>query len=294
MGSDVGASPDLIASFTKATVGATDIPVMAKMTPNIERMEIPAIAAVKAGSHAIAAINTIKSITGIDLDKFTSLPVVNGKSSISGYSGAAVKPIALRFIAQMAQDPELKKVPLSGIGGIETWEDAAEFLMVGASNLQFTTSIMQYGYRIVEDMISGLSIYLAEKGFASVEDIVGIALPNIVPADEIDRDFKVQVTIDEEKCIGCGRCYISCWDGAHQAINWDEENRKASIDLDKCVGCQLCLHVCPVPDCITPDKVLFKEEDQMGIGYDSVWKDDAPNKRDLVIGQYSKRYTTDR
>lgn len=290
MGSDVGASPELISSFTKATVSATNIPVMAKMTPNIERMEVPALAAVKAGAKAVSAINTIKSITGIDLDRFTCLPVVNGKSSISGFSGAAVKPIALRFIAQMAQEPELQGIPLSGMGGIETWRDAAEFLMVGASNLQFTTSIMQYGYRIVEDMISGLSIYLAEKGFSSVQDIVGKALPNIVPADEIERDFKVQVTIDEEKCIGCGRCYISCWDGAHQAIKWHEDKRKAEIDLEKCVGCQLCLHVCPVPNCITPDKVLFKEKDQMGVGYYCEWDEKASTKRDLVIGDYTTKY----
>ena len=290
MGSDVGASTELITSFTKATLKGTNIPVMAKMTPNIERMEIPATTAVKAGAKAVSAINTIKAITGLDFDKFTCLPVVNGKSSISGYSGKAVKPIALRFIAQIAQDPELKGIPLSGMGGIETWEDAAEFLMVGASNLQFTTSIMQYGYRIVEDMISGLRYYLEEKGFSSVQDIIGIALKNIVPADQIERDFKIQVQIDEEKCIGCGRCYISCLDGAHQAIEWDEENRKPSIDLEKCVGCQLCLHVCPVPDCITPGQILFKEKDQMGKGYESEWSEEASTKRKIEVGTYSERY----
>ncbi|MFW5747588.1 MAG: 4Fe-4S dicluster-binding protein, partial [bacterium] len=195
-----------------------------------------------------------------------------------------------RFIAQMAQEPELQGIPLSGIGGIETWTDAAEFLMVGASNLQFTTSVMQYGYRIVEDMISGLSLYLADKGFKSLDELVGIALPNIVPADEIDRDFKIQVQVDEEKCIGCGRCYISCMDGAHQAIDWDEEKRLPSINLEKCVGCQLCMHVCPVFDCITPGKIVFKEEDQMGRGYESVWKEDAENKRDITVGTYAYRY----
>jgi dihydropyrimidine dehydrogenase (NAD+) subunit PreA len=288
MGSDVGANLELIESFTKATLSATDLPVMTKMTPNIEKMEEPAVAAVQAGAHAISAINTIKSITGLDFDKYTCLPVVNGKSSISGFSGKSVKPIALRFIAQMAQEPQLKNIPLSGIGGIETWEDVAEFIMVGARNVQFTTSIMQYGYRIVEDMISGLSLYLAEKGFNSLDELVGIALPNIVGADKIERDFKIQVHIDEEKCIGCGRCYISCMDGAHQAIKWDEEKRKASVDEDKCVGCQLCLHVCPVPGCITPGKVLFKEHDQFGRGYISEWSEDASTKRDIVVGEYSQ------
>ena len=258
------------------------------MTPNIEKMEIPARAAIKAGAQAISTINTIKAITGMDFDNFTCLPVVNGKSSISGFSGKASKPIALRFITNMAQDPELKGIPLSGMGGIETWEDAAEFLMVGASHLQFTTSVMQYGYRIVEDMISGLSIYLAEKGFERLEDFVGIALKNIIPADDIDRDFKIQVKIDYDKCVSCGRCYVSCMDGAHQAIEWNNEERKPTILEDKCVGCQLCLLVCPVYDCITPGRIMFKEEDQFGKGSKTEWKEGAVNKHYVVVGKYDR------
>ncbi len=288
MGSDVGASPELIDLYTRATVKGTHLPVLAKMTPNIEKMEEPAKVAMQAGAAGIAAINTIKSITGLDFDKFTCLPVVNGKSSISGYSGKAVKPIALRFVAQMKQDPALADVPISAMGGIETWEDAAEFLMLGAENLQFTTSIMQYGYRIVEDMISGLSLYLAEKGFDSLKDFIGIALKNIIPAEKIERDFKVQPKIDHEKCIGCGRCYISCYDGAHQAIEWDAAERKPKILEDKCVGCQLCLLVCPVWDCITPGKVLFKGEKEFGKGSKSNFREDGANRRELVIGEYNR------
>ncbi|MFP4179602.1 MAG: NAD-dependent dihydropyrimidine dehydrogenase subunit PreA [Spirochaetaceae bacterium] len=287
MGSDVGANVELIDRFVKATLKGTHLPVMPKMTPNVEKMEVPAVASIKAGAHAIAAINTIKCITGVDFDLFAGQPVVNGKTAIGGYSGAGVKPIALRFIAQMAQDPELKGIPISAMGGIETWEDAAEFIMLGARNVQFTTSVMQYGYRIVEDMISGLSLYLAEKGFNNLDELVGIALPNLVSADEIERDFKIQVEIDEDACIGCGRCYISCLDGAHQAITWDEKERLPKVDEEKCVGCQLCLHVCPV-NCIKPGKILFKEADQMGKGYDSVWKEDASNKRKIVVADYER------
>ena len=288
MGSDVGANVELIQSFTKATLRGTDLPIMLKMTPNIEKMEVPARASIEAGGHAIAAINTIKAITGLDLDQMTGLPVVNGKSSISGYSGAAAKPIALRFIANMKQDPVLKDVPISGIGGIETWEDCAEFIALGCTNLQFTTSIMQYGYRIVEDMISGLSIWMEEKGYNSIMDFCGKALPNIVPAEDLDRDFKVYPQIDEDKCVGCGRCYISCFDGAHQAITWDAENRKVAIDEDKCVGCQLCLHVCPVANCITPGKVVFKPQDQFGKGSEAVYTEGGSNKRDIAVGQYDE------
>ena len=288
MGSDVGASVELIDKYVKAARRGSHLPLIAKMTPNIEKMEIPARAAINAGAQAISTINTINAITGMDFDHFTALPVVNGKSSISGFSGKASKPIALRFITNLAQDSELQGIPLSGIGGIETWEDAAEFLMLGASNVQFTTSVMQYGYRIVEDMISGLSIYLAEKGFDKLEDFVGVALKNIIPADDIDRDFKIQPKIDYDKCVSCGRCYISCFDAAHQAIEWNDEERKPTILDDKCVGCQLCLLVCPVYDCITPGKITFKEEDQFGKGSKTDWKEDAVNKHEIAVGKYDR------
>ncbi|WP_437131139.1 NAD-dependent dihydropyrimidine dehydrogenase subunit PreA [Peptostreptococcus russellii] len=258
MGSDVGQNPELVEQYTRAVVESTHLPVVAKMTPNIGNMEVPAMAAVKGGAKGIAAINTIKAITNIDFENMTAMPVVNAKSSISGYSGAAVKPIALRFITQLKQHPELKDIPITGIGGIETWKNVVEFLLVGSANLQVTTSVMQYGYRIVEDMISGLSHFMDEYGFEKLEDMVGLALPNIVPAEDLDRSFKIIPSIDEDKCVGCGRCYVSCFDAAHQAIDWDKDNRKPIIN-DNCVGCHLCLNVCPVLDCILPGEIKFKE-----------------------------------
>lgn len=259
MGSDVGQNPDLVKKYSAAVSEVTDLPVIAKMTPNIGNMEIPALAAVEGGADALSAINTIKSLTEIDLDDFTPLPKVNGKSSISGYSGKAVKPIALRFIAELKQHPKLKEIPISGMGGIETWEDAAEFLALGCRNLQMTTSVMQYGYRIVEDLINGLSHYLEQQGFTSLEEMVGLALDNIVAAENLDRAHLVLPDFDEDKCIGCGRCYISCYDGGHQALEWDSENRKPELDEEKCVGCHLCQHVCPVEGCITAGEIKFKE-----------------------------------
>ncbi len=257
MGSDVGQSPKLVREYTQAVVSGTTIPVIAKMTPNIGNMEVPAFAAVEGGAHGLSAINTIKSISRINLDHLTAMPVVNGKSSISGYSGVAVKPIALRFVAQLKQHPELKHIPLSGIGGIETWQDAVEFLLLGCQNLQVTTSVMQYGYRIVEDMISGLSYYMDERGYEKLDDFIGLALPNIVPAEGLERNFKIIPKIDEQRCVGCGRCYISCYDGAHQAIDWDEKKRRPVVN-ENCVGCHLCINVCPVMNCITAGEVKYK------------------------------------
>lgn len=257
MGSDVGQNPELVERYTRVCANATHLPIIAKMTPNIGNMEVPALAAVKGGAKGIAAINTVKSITGLDVDSMTALPVVNGKSSVSGYSGAAIKPIALRFIKDLKSYPELKDIPVSGIGGIETWQDALEFILLGAENIQVTTAVMQYGYRIVEDMISGLSHFMEEKGVDKLSDLVGKALPNVVSAEEIDRSFKIIPKIDYDKCVNCGRCYVSCFDAAHQAIDW-EEGRKPVIN-DNCVGCHLCLNVCPVYNCITPGEIKFKE-----------------------------------
>lgn len=258
MGADVGQNPDLVYQYTKAVKESTHVPVIAKMTPNIGDMSVPALAAIKAGADAISTINTIKSITNIDLDNMTAMPVVNGKSSVSGYSGAAVKPIGLRFMHELKTHPEVKHIPISGMGGVETWEDALEYILLGASNVQVTTSVMQYGYRIVEDMISGLSYFMEERGIDSLDELVGAAIGQIIPAEDLDRDFMIIPDIDEDKCLGCGRCYVSCYDAGHQAIDWNSEDRKPIIN-DNCVGCHLCLNVCPVFGCITPGEIKFKE-----------------------------------
>ena len=246
MGSDVGSNPELCEKYCKAVRRATSLPFMAKMTPNITDMCEPAYASILGGANGISAINTIKSIINVDLDHHVGLPIIDGKSSISGYSGKAVKPVALRFIQQMRTDPRLKDVEISGIGGVETWEDAAEFILLGAKNIQVTTAIMQYGYRIIDDLTNGLMHYMQKEGVDSLEELVGLANKNIIPAEELNRDYKVYPSIDYDKCIGCGRCEISCYDGAHQAMEWDSEKRRPSCNLEKCVGCLLCGLVCPV------------------------------------------------
>ena len=258
MGSDVGTNPELVKKYCEAVTSVTKIPFIAKMTPNITSMEVPARAALEGGAAAVSCINTIKSISNIDFENMTAMPVVNGKSSISGYSGAAVKPIALRFCANLLQDEIVGKRDLSGIGGIETWKDAAEFLALGCKTVQVTTAIMQYGYRIVEDMISGLSHFMDERGYDNLEQFIGCALPNIIPAEDLNRDFRLLPKFDDKKCVGCGRCYVSCYDAAHQAIDWNEKKRRPELN-DNCVGCHLCLNVCPVQGCITPGEIQWKE-----------------------------------
>lgn len=259
MGSDVGTTPELVTAYCRAVCANTHLPVIAKMTPNITNMEIPARAAIVGGAKGISAINTVKSITNLDLECMTGMPVVNGKSSVSGYSGKAIKPIALRFVRDLKSDQVLAQVPLSGIGGIETWQDALEFILLGCENLQVTTAVMQYGYRIVEDLINGLSHFMEVNNIERLQDLVGKALPNIVPAENLDRSFKILPKFKDDLCVGCGRCYISCYDGGHQAIEFDKLTRKPKLLEDKCVGCHLCLNICPVMDCIVPGKVVLKE-----------------------------------
>ena len=239
MGSDVGQDQELVTAYTAYVKQHVKIPVIPKMTPNITHMKEPAMGAYFAGADAISAINTIKSIT------FTPEAEVSEKRTVSGYSGRAVKPIAQRFILELAQNHIMKGLELSGIGGIETWRDALEYLQIGCRNVQVCTAVMQYGYRIIDDLILGMQTYMAERGIECLENLVGEQLPSFVSPSELDRETMVLPKIDREKCMGCGRCFISCTDGGHQAITFDEETRQPHIIGTKCVGCHLCRLVCP-------------------------------------------------
>lgn len=237
MGSDVGQSPELVREFTACVKRSVHIPVISKMTPNITHITEPAMACVEAGADAISAINTIKSLT------MDSGFEVSERRTVSGYSGRAVRPIALRHVLELAQMPH--KTELSGIGGIETWRDALEFIQLGCSNVQVCTAVMQYGYRIIDDLILGLQRYMAKRGITQLQQLVGEELPKIVTPEHLDRDTIIFPKFDKDLCIGCGRCQVSCSDGGHQAIVFDADTRTPQLIGSKCVGCHLCRIVCP-------------------------------------------------
>ncbi len=249
-GHKVGQSFHLLERFTAAVKKHVSIPVMAKMTPNITDMNEPALYAKNGGADAISAINTVRGISGVGLDDWVPRPNVFGKGAPSGTSGPAVKPIALNFISAMAKCEDLG-IPLSGIGGIETWIDALEFLLLGSTTLQVTTGIMHFGYRIVEDMIEGLSDYMVERKISRVSDLIGKALPNLYETDHFELDRQGITQYDLDRCIGCGQCLIVCNDAAGQAIEWDSKTRRPHLIEDKCLSCMLCSFVCPVPGLIS-------------------------------------------
>jgi dihydropyrimidine dehydrogenase (NAD+) subunit PreA len=251
MGSAVGQHPDLIAQVTEWVKEAARVPVIVKLTPNVTDIRFGARAAAQGGADAVSMINTINSIMGVDLDSWNPIPHVDGKSSHGGYCGPAVKPIALNMVNDCARDPDVR-IPISGIGGVETWRDAAEFLLLGASNVQVCTAVMHHGFRIVEDLIDGLSGYLDDRGLSGVAEISGAARNRITTWENLNLNYKVVARIDQDRCIRCNKCYIACEDAAHQCIDRLVLNGTPSLVVDEehCVGCNLCQMVCPVEQCI--------------------------------------------
>jgi len=230
----------------------TRMPVITKLTPNISDIRSPARAAKRGGTDAVSLINTINSIVAVDLDDFAPVPTVGGKGTHGGYCGPAVKPIALNMVAEIARDTETYGLPISGIGGITTWRDAAEFIALGAGNVQVCTAAMTYGFKIVEEMISGLNNWMDEKGHADLESITGRAVRNVTDWKYLDLEYIAKAKIDQDLCIKCGRCHIACEDTSHQAISKEKDGKRHfEVMNDECVGCNLCVNVCPVEDCIT-------------------------------------------
>jgi dihydropyrimidine dehydrogenase (NAD+) subunit PreA len=253
MGSAVGQVPEYVEMVTRWCKQHSRMPVIVKLTPNVTDIVKAAQAARRGGADAVSLINTIMSVMSVDLDLMAPTPLVDGKGTHGGYCGPAVKPIALRMVGEIARDAEMHSVPISGIGGISGWRDAAEFIALGAGNVQVCTAAMHHGFRIVDDMISGLSNWMDEKGYRGLRDFQGKAVPNFVHWEDLNLNFKSIADIDQALCIKCGLCYAACEDTSHQAIAGLRmaAGRRYEVIEAECVGCNLCQHVCPVTGCIT-------------------------------------------
>ncbi len=252
MGSAVGQVPEYCAMITEWVTEVSTIPVLVKLTPNVSDIRFPARAAKKGGARGISLINTINTIMGVDLDSFEIRPSVDGKGGHGGYAGPAVKPVALNMVAAVANDPEIN-LPISGIGGISTWRDAAEFILLGATSIQICTAVMHYGFRIIDDLTEGLTNWMEEKGFHSIEDFRGKSLSRLSDFGNLNLFYKTVAQIDETTCIRCNLCHIACEDGAHQCIDLVPHDGvpQPRVREADCVGCALCSLVCPVDNCIT-------------------------------------------
>ncbi|PHP67659.1 NAD-dependent dihydropyrimidine dehydrogenase subunit PreA [Zhengella mangrovi] len=252
MGSAVGQVPEYIEMVARWCKQATRMPVIVKLTPNITDIRYPARAAKKGGADAVSLINTVSSITSVNLDTFSPEPSIDGKGSHGGYCGPAVKPIALNMVAEIARDPETHGLPISGIGGVTTWRDAAEFLALGCGTVQVCTAAMTYGFKVVQEMIAGLENWMDEKGHADLDSVIGRAVGNVTDWQYLNLNYIAKARIDQDACIQCGRCHIACEDTSHQAITHMVDGRRHfEVIEEECVGCNLCVDVCPVENCIS-------------------------------------------
>ena len=262
MGSAVGQVPEYIQMVTEWCKQHSRLPVIVKLTPNITDVRLPARAARRGGADAVSLINTINSIMGVDPYSLTMVPSTGGRGSHGGYCGPAVKPIALNMVAEIARDPETAGLPISGIGGVGSWRDAFEFIALGAGTVQVCTAAMVYGFKIVQEMKSGLSDYMDEMGFASIDDFRGKAVPTVSDWHNLNLNHVSKAVINQDSCIECGRCHIACEDTSHQAITATKDGKRHfEVKEDECVGCNLCVLVCPVPECITLRSLQPGEKD---------------------------------
>ena len=252
MGAAVGQVPEYIEMVTRWCKKHTSMPVIVKLTPNITDIRYPARAARQGGADAVSLINTVNSIIGVDLDAMAPQPVNDGQGTHGGFCGPAVKPIALNMVAEIARDPETAGLPISGIGGVTEWRDAVEFMALGASNVQVCTAAMTYGFKIVEDMIEGLEMWMDDNRHQRFDTFIGAAVPKVTDWQYLNLNYIAKARIDQDSCIKCGRCHIVCEDTSHQAITTMKNGeRHFEVQDDECVGCNLCVCVCPVEDCIT-------------------------------------------
>jgi dihydropyrimidine dehydrogenase (NAD+) subunit PreA len=250
MGAAVGQVPEYIEMVTRWCKQYYSKPVIVKLTPNITDVRLPAAAAQRGGADAVSLINTINSIISVNLDSMSPEPSIDGKGSHGGYCGPAVKPIAMSMVSEIARAPETAGMPISGIGGVTTWRDAAEYITLGCGNVQVCTAAMTYGFKVVQEMITGLSQWMDEKGHTTIQDFMGAAIPNTTDWKHLNLNYVAKAEINQADCISCGRCYAACEDTSHQAIAMSDDRTFTVINAE-CVACNLCVEVCPVENCIT-------------------------------------------
>lgn len=269
MGAAVGQVPEYIQMAAEWAKKAASVPVIVKLTPNVATAVPPAKAALDGGADAVSLINTINSIMRVNYDTLTMYPTTDGMGTHGGYCGEAVKPIALNMVAEIARNAETRFIPISGIGGISDWRDAVDFLALGASNVQVCTAAMVYGFKIIDDLVDGLSTFLDSKQL-SLDQLVGKAVPSVTDWQYLNLNYIEKAVIDQDSCIKCGRCHVVCEDTSHQAITHTVNGeRHFEVMDDECVGCNLCVSVCPVDNCISMERLTTGNDPRTGAAISS-------------------------
>lgn len=270
MGAAVGQVPEYIQMVTAWCKQYSSLPVIVKLTPNITDIRLPARAALAGGADAVSLINTISSIISVNLNTMSPEPSIDGWGSHGGYCGPAVKPIAMNMVAEIARDSETANLPISGIGGITTWRDAAEFMSLGAQNVQVCTAAMTYGFKIIDELTTGLAAWMEQAGYNKLDDFIGRATPNVKDWQNLNLNYIAKAKIDQDSCISCGRCHIVCEDTSHQAITSTVNGtRRFEVIDEECVGCNLCVSVCPVDNCITMEQQVSGVDARTGKAIDA-------------------------
>jgi len=263
MGAAVGQVPEYIQRVTEWCKHYSKLPTIVKLTPNITDVRYPARAAKAGGADAVSLINTINSVMGVDLENLVMSPSTDGWGSHGGYCGPAVKPIALNMVAEIARDAQTHGLPISGIGGVTTWRDAAEFIALGCGSVQVCTAAMVYGFKIVQDLCNGLSNFMDEQGHASIEAFRGRAVETVKDWKVLNLNHIEKAVINQDSCIQCGRCHVVCEDTSHQAITATKDGKRHfEIKEEECVGCNLCVSICPVPNTISMRTLARGEVDK--------------------------------
>jgi len=216
------------------------LPVIPKLTAAITDITQTGQAVADAGADGICAINTIPSFMGFDLKTLKPKPNIGGHATYGGYSGAGIKPIALKSVSALLKCPG---IPVMGSGGISNGFDAVEFLLLGAPVVQIATAVMLYGFKLIKALKTQLIEFMEWHQFTKLDDFLGMGNEMICSYESLDMGFNVKAVVNEKHCIGCKICEISCQDAGYGAITM--QDKLAVIDSEKCVGCSLCYNVCP-------------------------------------------------
>ncbi|MEW6523022.1 MAG: tRNA-dihydrouridine synthase [Bacillota bacterium] len=231
VGMHIGRDPVLTARQVEAVKKVATIPLAVKLTPNVADMVPIAQAAEKAGADALTISNSVRAFAGVNID--TGRPVL---PAMGGYTGPAIKPIVQRHLAEVAAKV---KLPISAVGGIMSWRDIVEYVMLGATTVQICTAVMWGGYEKIGQLLDGLRGFMAQRGLESLDEIRGIALPYITTTEEYAKEPPKFAQVDPARCTGCELCTKLCF--------YDAMAMEAGVAAvnEKCDGCNLCVLWCP-------------------------------------------------